>query len=243
VLNNGQWNDGAALSGLELLSEAELDSMLRILDRYAQPVRTGPATGPGPAARPKRGMGKIIADVLFYGLLLCLVGGAFLLAQGDKKPVLGYSFMNVITGSMRSVYPIGSMVIVKEVDVDEIEIGDDITFAKDNETAVTHRVIGITDDYEGTGERGFETQGVDNVAPDFEIVRAVNVVGVVQYHVPNVGQWLEWLRSNLVITLCFTAGLLLLVILLKGAFRKNPEHENETKQKKNPKQPQALFTQ
>jgi signal peptidase len=227
---------GVPLSDLELFSEPELDSMLRILDRYMKPAdRRSPAAGPN--ARPRSRLGKIIADVLFYALLLCLVGGAFLLAQGDKKPILGYSLMNVITGSMQSVYPVGSLVVVKETDSDTIQIGDDITFVKEDETAVTHRVIGITDDYEGTGERGFETQGVDNDAPDFDIVRAVNVVGVVKCHVPKVGQWLEWLRSNLVITLCFTAGILLLAILLKGAFKKIPENKNEAE--RNPRQPKV----
>ena len=230
MLNNGQWIGGMPLSDLELFSDPELDSMLRILDRYMKPAdRQCPAAGPG--VRPKSRLGKVITDVLFFVLLLCLVGGAFLLAQGDKKPILGYSFMNVITGSMQSVYPVGSLVVIKETDSDSIQIGDDITFVKENETAVTHRVIGITDEYEGTGERGFETQGVDNDAPDFEIVRAVNVVGVVKYHVPKAGQWLEWLRGNLVITLCFTAGILLLAILLKGAFKKNPEDKSKAKKK------------
>ena len=231
MLNNGQWNSCMQFSDLELFSEAELDSMLRILDRYMEPAH-GRSPVAAPAARPERRLGKIISNVLFYGLLLCLVGGAFLLSQGDKRPIFGYSFMNVITGSMQSVYPVGSLVVIREVGRDAIRIGDDITFVRKDETAVTHRVIGITEDYEETGERGFETQGVDNDVPDFEIVREVNVVGVVKFHVPRVGQWLEWLRGNLVITLGFTAGILLLAILLKGAFKKTPDNKNERKKKK-----------
>jgi len=228
VLNNGQWTGAVPLADLEIFSEAELDGMLRILDRYMIPTNS-----PGPAARPKRRKRKIVFDALFYGLLVCLIGGAFLLSQGNKKPILGgYSFKNVITGSMQSVYPVGSLVAIKRTDPDTIEIGDDVTFAKENETAITHRVIGITEDYEDTGERGFETQGVDSDMPDFEIVRAANVVGVVKFHVPKVGQWLEWLRGNLIIVLCFTAGILLLAILLKGAFKKTPENEREPKEKK-----------
>jgi len=218
------------LSDLELFSEAELDNMLRILDRYIKPAdRHGPAAVP--AVRSKRRSGKIVFDVLFYGLLLCLVGSAFLFSRGDKKPVLGYSFMNVISGSMQSVYPVDSLVVIKETGADAIRIGDDITFVREDKTAVTHRVIGITENYDETGERGFETQGVDNDAPDFEIVSAVNVVGVVKFHIPRVGQWLEWLRGNLIFTLCFTAGILLLAILLKGAFKKIPENKNEAKKR------------
>jgi len=212
--------------------------MIRILDRYMKPADR-PVSAAGPAAGPKRRIGKIASDVLFYGLLLCLVGGVLLITRSGNKPAPGgYSFLNVITGSMQSVYPVGSLVVIREADPDTIEIGDDITFVREDETAVTHRVIGVTEDYEDTGERGFETQGVDNDAPDFELVRAANVVGVVKFHVPKVGQWLERLRGNLVITLCFTAGILLLAVLLKGAFQKAPENKNEAKKKKkNPRRP------
>ena len=245
MYNNLQWYSAMQLFDLELFSEAELDGLLRILAPYeAQPMDMLRTLGQRMELRDKRGLmagtaeirkskaGKILSDVLFYGLLLCLVCGALLLSQGDKRPILGYSFMNVISGSMQSVYPVDSLVVIKETDQDAIQIGNDITYMKDAETAVTHRVIGITEDYEGTGERGFETQGVDNDAPDFEIVRAANVIGVVKFHVPGVGQWLEWLRGNLVITLCFTAGILLLATLLKGAFKKAPEAKNEPKKKK-----------
>ena len=178
---------------------------------------------PPPAGRPMwRKAWSAVSAVLFYGLLLCLVGGAFLLSRGDKKPILGYSFMNVLTWSMQSEIPQGSLVILKKTDPAAIRIKDDITFMRDAETPVTHRVIGITEDFEGSGARGFETQGVDNDAPDFDIVRAENVIGTVKAHIPRAGAWLEWLNGHLLITLGFTVGLILLFILLKGAFSKKP---------------------
>ena len=206
------------LPGLELFSEAELDDMLLILDSSLKPA--GHAMPRDSSDRIT--LGKIISAVLFYGLLVCLVGGAFLFSRGEKKPIFGYSFLNVVTWSMESVIPQGSMVIVRQTPPADIRIGDDITYMKDAETLVTHRVIGITENFEGSGERGFETQGVDNDTPDFAIVPAVHVVGVVRTHIPRVGNWLEWLRNNLALTLGFTAGFVLLALLLKGAFRKEP---------------------
>ena len=219
------------LQDLELLSEAELDAMMRVLDLCLDPVgKIGFGSGPAPG---KSRVGKIISAVLFYGLLLCLVGGAFMVFQkGDKRPILGYSFMNVLTPSMQSVYPPGSMVIIKRVDPATIHIGDNITYAKADES-VTHQVIGITENFEGSNERGFETQGVDNDTPDFEIVRAVNVVGVVKTHIPKVGNWLEWLRGNLILVGGFALGIPLLAILLKGAFRKEPIDDSHKKRRRN----------
>ncbi|MCL2300273.1 MAG: signal peptidase I [Firmicutes bacterium] len=205
--------------------ETLLDELLALVERVCPQAADG-WQGYLDAPPAKKQMRKkiwgILSACLFYGVLLCLVGGAFLLSQGDKKPILGYSFMNVLTWSMQSEIPQGSLVVLKKVDPGAIRITDDITFMRDPETPVTHRVIGIVEDFEGTGERGFETQGVDNDTPDFEIVGAANVIGAVKFHIPKVGAWLEWLHGHLLITLGFTAGLVLLFILLMGAFGKKP---------------------
>jgi len=168
---------------------------------------------------------RIISTALFYGFIISLIGGAFFLSQGTKTPIFGYSFMNVLTWSMQQEIPQGSMVIIKQVDPNIIKIGDNITYMQDEETAITHKVIGITENYEDTGARGFETKGVNNEVADFEIVHAENVVGVVKYHIPRLGAWLDWLRINLILVLCFTGGIILLVILVAGALKKDPEEQ------------------
>jgi len=202
--------------------EQLLDELLALVERVS-PQAAGGYPGPPSAGRSKwLKVWNIVSACLFYGLLLCLVGGALLFSQGDKKPILGYSFMNVLTRSMQSEIPQGSLVIVKKVNPGIIEINDDITFMRNAETSVTHRVIGIFEDFGETGERGFETQGVDSDAPDFDIVPAANVIGAVQFHIPMVGAWLEWLNGNLIITLGFALGFILLFILLRGAFVKKP---------------------
>jgi len=177
-----------------------------------------------PEEKPRSGnkARRIISAVLFYGLLATLIAAAFFISQGNKRPVFGYSFMNVITWSMEPDIPQGSLVIVRQADPGTIQIGDDIAFMRDPETSVTHRVIGIVENHEGRGERGFETQGINNDSPDFDIVPAVNVAGVVKLSVPRVGNWLEWLRANLILVSCFAAGIVVLALLLKGAFKKSP---------------------
>ena len=176
---------------------------------------------------------RIVSAVLFYGLLAALVAGAFFISQGDKTPVFGYSFMNVLTWSMEPDIPQGSLVIVKQVDVSAIQIGDDITYMIDAETSVTHRVIGIIEEFNGTGERGFETQGIANDTPDFEVVPAMNVAGVVRACIPRIGNWLAWLSANLLITAGFTAGIVVLAVLLRGALKKNPGRDKQGKRIKN----------
>ena len=170
---------------------------------------------------------RIASAAVFYGLLFLLIVGAVFISQGEKIPVLGYSFMNVLTWSMEPDIPQGSLVIIRETDPNAIQVGDDITFMKNPDTSVTHRVIGIREEYNGSGERGFETQGIANDTPDFEIVPAVNVAGVVMYHVPRLGSWLAWLRGNLLITGGFAAGAVLLYVLLKAALKKPGEKKQD----------------
>ena len=180
-------------------------------------------------ARPKKPGNRalrVVSSVVFYGFLLVMIAGAFLISQGNKNPVFGYTFANVLTWSMQSEIPQGSLVIIKNVDKNALRIGDDITYMKDSETSVTHRIIGITENYQGSGARGFETQGIENESADFDIVPAVNVVGKVVFHVPGLGSWLSWLRENLMIAIGFAVGLILLVFLIKGAFKKSPEEQS-----------------
>jgi len=184
-----------------------------------------------PPEREKKGKKtlRIISTVLFYTFIVCLIGGAVFLARGGegKRPFLGYSFMHVLTPSMQSVIPQDSLVINKSIDPNDLKPGDIITYMQDEDTAVTHRVIAITENYEDSGERGFETKGDENDAPDFDIVPAIHVVGIVRFHVPRVGGWLAWIQENLFILLGFTVGIILFFILLKGALKKSPEEKAE----------------
>jgi len=189
---------------------------------FEDDLKPGDETQKTPKKKPKGKIRQMISAVLFYGFLSAVIASAFIVSRGDKKPIFGYSFMNVLTWSMQSEIPQGSLVLIKDIDLDSIEIGDDITFMKDSETSVTHRVIGITENFEDSGQRGFETQGIENDTPDFEIVLAVNVVGKVVAHIPKIGNGLSWLREHLALAMLFAAGFILLIVLLKGAFKKSP---------------------
>ena len=197
--------------------EALLDEMIGLVETALAP------DSPKSAQKNRKKTGRIVMDILFYGMLAALIAVAFFISRGDKKPIFGYSFMNVLTWSMEPEIPQGALVLVKKIDTNAIQIGDDITFTKDPETSITHRVIGITEDFQNSGKRGFETQGIANDTPDFDIVPAVNVAGKVMFRVPKLGGWLEWLREHLLITAGFAVGLLLLAILLRGAFQKSPK--------------------
>lgn len=156
-----------------------------------------------------------IGEVLFYVVLVLLVlSVAVIKINGSGSPVsfAGYTAQIVLTGSMEEVIPKGSLVISKRVDPASLQIGDDIIYMANQTTTVTHRIVGITEKYENTGQRAFQTQGVMNDEPDKLPVPAANVVGKVVFYSPALGQIANFVSKNW--------PFLLFLILLLAAFVK-----------------------
>ena len=99
----------------------------------------------------------------------------------------GSTPMTVLTGSMRPVYPPGTLVIVKPIEADDIRIGDAITYQlrSGEPEVVTHRVVAITTSIEG--DQVFITKGDNNGVVDENPVLPVQVAGKVWYSVPYIG--------------------------------------------------------
>ncbi|MFQ9798525.1 MAG: signal peptidase I [Clostridia bacterium] len=116
---------------------------------------------------------------MFYLVLIAVVVGVLFISgkESGPKSFAGYSAFTVLSGSMESEIPKGSLVVTKQVDPSELQIGDDITYLSNPTTTITHRIVGITENYADTGQRAFTTQGVMNSAPDKQPVPAANVVG------------------------------------------------------------------
>ena len=183
-----------------------------------------------PAPR-KSKVGAFIGNVLFYGVMLALVVGVFVLRSGSggaSVSFAGYTAQIVLTSSMEKVIPKGSLVISKQVDPSTLQIGDDITYLVSQTTTITHRIIGITERYEDTGQRGFQTQGVMNDAPDKELVPAGNVIGKVVFHSIALGQAANFFSNNWPILIFLLVLLIVFIKVMQRILRKDPEGADET---------------
>lgn len=167
----------------------------------------------------KNRAGRLISNVAFYGALVLLLLIVFTYTRSDaSRSVFGYSYYNILTTSMQSSIPQGSFILVKETPGDQLQVGDDITFFKNADTIVTHRIIGIQANYEDSGQFGFRTQGTDNPAPDAEITYEGNVIGRVVLHIPVLGFVLEYLAENIWLVVIAFALILALSYFLKIVF-------------------------
>ncbi len=155
----------------------------------------------------KHKVGSILMDILLAILAIALIGTMFLKLNG-------YQMRAVLTGSMEPELPVGSLVIAKPIAYEEIKVGDDITYVRDESlTVVTHRVIKIVAEDESV-----VTQGIANNTPDGEVYYP-NILGRVVFCIPLIGYFAIWLSSPIIkITVAVVIALLLLLwILLSGS--------------------------
>lgn len=118
----------------------------------------------------------LLTTVLMLGAILIVIPKA-----------AGATPLTVLTSSMEPSLPPGTLIFVKAVELDQIAIGDVVTYqiASGNPDAITHRVVGITST--ASGERSLVLQGDNNGAADAEPVIGEQVQGRLWYSVPYAG--------------------------------------------------------
>ncbi len=164
--------------------------------------------------RKAKGKG-ILGDLLFYAALAAFVLGVFLFQssrEGAPTTFMGFSAMRVLTSSMEREIPQGSLIITQHVDPKTLEVGDDITYLSGLNATITHRIVAITENYSGSGQRAFTTQGIMNESPDSLLVPEANVVGKVIFHSLALGKFLYFVRQ-------YWMWLLALAVLFVGLCR------------------------
>lgn len=87
---------------------------------------------------------------------------------------MGWNLFSVDSGSMAPAYPVDSLVIVQDIEPEQIQVGDVITYVLNEDgVLVTHRVVQID-----AANRKFITQGDANNTQDAPVLWD-NVVGKV----------------------------------------------------------------
>ena len=160
---------------MDFMSLEEFD--LTFFSRYLSPIPT--AAG---SAKPTVNKYQKISAIFGTGLWVVLsVGILFLVAPR----FLGVKYLTVISGSMRPKYNVGCMVLAVPTKFEKIQVGNDVSYVLSTGETSTHRVIGLN-----RADRTLTVQGIHS-SEFAEVVNEVNVIGVVRFHVPKLGGWLE----------------------------------------------------
>lgn len=164
--------------------------------------------------KPLRFISSVISYALFIWLLL--IGLTLLLYiadikirafKGDNSPPKFNAYV-VLTGSMIPEILPNDVVITKQRNPEELEVGDIITFLSSDSRLsgiiVTHRIKNKYYDA-ATGKYTFQTKGDNNNVEDFALVQDYNIIGEVIFKIPKLG----YVQSILA-----TKGGLIIVVLI-----------------------------
>ncbi|MCD8364085.1 MAG: signal peptidase I [Lachnospiraceae bacterium] len=169
---------------------------------------------------------SVIADFVstFVTTIIVIVAVAIVVIR-----VMGWNLYSVDSYSMTPAYPINSLVVVKSVEPETIQIGDVITYVLNEDgVLVTHRVTEIS-----RSNRTFTTKGDANDSEDASPVLWDNVVGKVVLGIPGLGAPLRVLTAedNRPVVIGVIIALLVLSFgwdIVSGQVRKRKADKKET---------------
>ena len=172
---------------------------------------------------------KFLWNTVMNLILAAIVAMAILLV-GVR--LIGFRPYVVLSGSMEPTYHVGSMIYVKSVDPETIQVGDPITFLINEELDVaTHRVIEID-----AANQHFYTQGDANDAPDGSPVHFNNLVGKPVFHIPMLGFFSDWVTNPPGMYLAGTGVAIYLILLfVPDLLKKADEADRKAEEKKKEK--------
>ena len=125
---------------------------------------------------------KIIKSIVTLFLLVVL--SIVVLQKLSKNTItLGNIYIfQVVSESMLPEYYVGDIIVVKKTDINNLKVGDDITYLGTssvvNGLTITHRIVDIE---EKDGKKFFITKGVSNYIED-PVISGENIYGKVIYH-------------------------------------------------------------
>ncbi len=131
-------------------------------------------------------IGKIIGNIILSILVIAILVVLYCYYQVDINKekyvnIFGYTFFEVISGSMSPTIEVQDLVIVK-IGNEDLNVDDIITYIKDD-SIITHRVISLEGDT-------FVCKGDNNNTFDKSIKRDI-IIGKVVKIIPGVGTFKE----------------------------------------------------
>lgn len=168
--------------------------------------------------------------------------------------VVGLTPYAVLSGSMEPTYHVGSLIYVREIAPEDVQIGDPITFVVNEDLLVaTHRVVDIavettamqTVTDEETGEETtieveldepvyyYQTKGDANDDVDGSPVHYKNLIGKPVFSIPYLGYLSSTLQTRKGMILGLTAALVLILLLfMPDILRAADDSDKKSAQKK-----------
>ena len=164
---------------------------------------------------------EILAIILIYNIILIAVSSE---NNVNLINMFGYKSYVIKTDSMEPTININDVVINKEVNQEEIEVGDVITFQYKGEV-ITHRITKIDNENE---ETQYTTKGDNNNIEDTFKITYENIKGKYVLTIPYLGKVVQLLENKLL----FLIILLIILIFIFVQLQNQEKMDNRREKKK-----------
>lgn len=149
---------------------------------------------------------RVVSYVLVFSLLLLAI-----MLVGAR--LFGLEIYTVLSPSMEPEYLTGSIIYVRNVDPEDLEVDDVITFHLTEDITATHRIIEILPAESGE-ELRFRTKGDNNDEPDVAPVYAHEVVGQPVFNIPLLGYVAAFIQQPPGLYVAIAGGLIILLLVV-----------------------------
>lgn len=175
---------------------------------------------------------KRILKIISNTLLISVVVLAFLFHGFQLFGIKPYT---VLSGSMESVYPTGSLIYITKTDPAKLEINDVITFKMPSGIIATHRIIELVPDEANSDIIKFRTKGDENEIADGTLVDFSSIVGKPLFCIPFLGFIANYIMypPGKYVVLSVAAVLILIEIIISVAFNDKNKKKSNTVQNEN----------
>lgn len=168
---------------------------------------------------------KVLTVIVYILLIPLLIYNLSLIFQAVLKPnetpsFLGIKTYVIVSGSMQPELDIGDIVVVKDVEENELQKGDIISF-REGQNVVTHRIIEIENK---DNQEQFKTKGDNNNSVDNNPVKMDAIEGKVITAIPLIGNIALILQGKLTI--------ILIVIIFYAYFVKSEQVKNKKEKRR-----------
>lgn len=148
---------------------------------------------------------RLISKVISYTIIIILmiiasfliffaITGKIAESKNQNPP---YSLYTIVSPSMTPSINVYDVILVKNVKINSLKVGDVITFYSQNSffgnTPITHRIVEIIDNQDTLS---FKVKGDANEKEDSEIVLSKNIIGKVIIKFPKLGKLQYFLASK-----------------------------------------------
>ena len=134
----------------------------------------------------------LIIPIIIYNISLIVFS---IINKNETPCFFGIKTFVIVSGSMQPNLMIGDIVIVKNCDKNDINVGDIISY-RSGQSVITHRIVEFI---ESDGQTGYITKGDNNNVKDNVVVKFEDIEGKYIGKISKLGNVVLFLKNKIVI--------------------------------------------